>query len=154
MARFCSSLTAPHPPASDSALDSGILGLCGVGLELVTSPAEELYAAGPPGPVFGRQFDLAQLAWSTGVHPACDLWLASQIPGDPNSLDENGATKFPLGWGGQNASSYGSPAYDQACLAALNTLPGQPGYEDSHREAQAIFAQDLPVVPLYLRQPL
>jgi peptide/nickel transport system substrate-binding protein len=127
------------------------LAQCGVGLEVVTSPAEELYAAGPQGPVFGRQFDLAQLAWSTGVHPLCNLWLTSQIPGDPNSLDENGTTRFPLGWGGQNASGYSSPAFDQACLAAINSLPGQPGYEESHREAQAIFAQDLPVVPLYLR---
>ena len=127
------------------------LAQCGVALELVTSPAEELYAAGPQGPVFGRQFDLAQLAWSTGVHPSCNLWLTSEIPGDPNVVDENGVTRFPLGWGGQNASGYSSPAYDRACLGALDPLPGQPGYEESHRETQAIFAQDLPVVPLYWR---
>jgi peptide/nickel transport system substrate-binding protein len=113
-----------------------------------------LFAAGPEGALFGRRFDLAQFAWMTGVTPPCDLFLTEQIPGDPNTVDENGLARFPYGWGGQNETGYSNLEYDRLCQAALETLPGQPGYQENHHQAQEIFAAELPVVPLYLRLKL
>jgi peptide/nickel transport system substrate-binding protein len=125
------------------------LAECGAQLELVYGPGSEVYAPGPEGPVFGRRFDLAQFAWSTGNQPACDLWISGQVPGDPNLEDENGSALFPYGWGGANAAGFRENSYDFACDQALTTLPGQPGYIENHQAAQTIFSEQLPVIPLY-----
>jgi peptide/nickel transport system substrate-binding protein len=114
---------------------------CGIQLELLVQPAEQYLAAGPDGPVFGRQFDLAQLAWMTAVEPPCYLYLTSEIPGP--------YPDYPKGWGGVNASGYSSAQYDQACLDALSSLVDMPQHTESHAQAQAIFAEDLPALPLY-----
>jgi peptide/nickel transport system substrate-binding protein len=114
---------------------------CGIQMEVLAQPVEEYLAAGPDGPVFGRQFDLAQFAWMTAVEPPCSLYLSSEIPAAyPDS---------PKGWGGVNASGYSNPQYDQACLDALYSLPDTPQHIEKHAEAQAIFAEDLPALPLY-----
>jgi peptide/nickel transport system substrate-binding protein len=39
------------------------LGQCGIGVTTVALPIEQLYAPGPDGLVFGRQFDLTLIAW-------------------------------------------------------------------------------------------
>ena len=114
---------------------------CGIQAEILTLPVEEYLAAGPDGPVFGRQFDLAQFAWMTAIEPPCSLYLTNEIPGIyPDS---------PKGWGGVNASGYSNPQYDQACLDSLYSLPDTPRHVEEHAEAQAIFAEDLPALPLY-----
>lgn len=125
------------------------LAECGVQLVLESGPADEVYAPGPEGQVFGRRFDLAQFAWDASNLPACYLWTGQQIPGDPVLEDENGVKTFPFGWGGVNAAGFRDSAYDLACELALGTLPGQPGYEENHHAAQSLFADNLPVVPLY-----
>ena len=104
--------------------------------------------------LFGRRTDLGAFAWLTGVQPACDLYLSTQIPGDPTEVDADGNPLYPSGWGGQNQTGYMNPEYDTVCKAALQALPGQPAYEENHLAAQAIFANDLPVVPLFLRLKL
>lgn len=114
---------------------------CGIQAEIVTQSAEEYLAAGPDGPVFGRQFDLAEFAWMTAVEPPCSLYLTNEIPGP--------YPDYPKGWGGVNAGGYSNPGYDQACLAALYSLPDMPQHIEKHAEAQAIFAEDLPALPLY-----
>jgi peptide/nickel transport system substrate-binding protein len=130
------------------------LAQCGIGVELQIAEGSVLFAPGPEGSLFGRQFELAQFAWLTGVQPPCDLWTTEQIPGDPNILDENGVPLFPMGWGGQNETGYSNPEYDQACRSAQESLPGQAGYVESHLKVQEIFASELPVIPLYLRLTL
>jgi peptide/nickel transport system substrate-binding protein len=125
------------------------LAECGVELELDYGPAGEVFAPGPEGPVFGRRFDLAQFAWSTSTQPPCELWTSHQIPGDPILVDEDGLPLYPYGWGGVNETGFADLDYDRACLQALETLPGQTGYLDNHRAVQQIFADQLPVVPLY-----
>ena len=116
---------------------------CGIKMNLNYFPASEWFADGPEGKLFGRRHDLGQFAWLTGVAPPCDLYLGgSQIPSDEN------------GWSGQNETGYDSEEFNVACNAALGTLPGQEGYEEYNLEAQRIFAEDLPVVPLYLRLKL
>jgi peptide/nickel transport system substrate-binding protein len=102
---------------------------------------QEYLASGPDGPVFGRQFDLAQFAWMTAIEPPCSLYLTNEIPGP--------YPDYPKGWGGVNASGYSNPQYDQACLDALYSLSDTPQHVEKHAEAQAIFAEDLPALPLY-----
>jgi peptide/nickel transport system substrate-binding protein len=127
---------------------------CGIQAEVQPGEASQVYAPGPEGPVFGRQFDLAQFSWQTGSNPPCDLWASWEIPGNPSSTNEAGEALFPEGWGGRNETGFSNPEYDQACRAALSSLPGQPGYTEDHQEAQAIFAAELPVIPLYQRLKL
>jgi peptide/nickel transport system substrate-binding protein len=115
---------------------------CGIQMNLEYYPASEWFADGPEGPLFGRRFELGQFAWLTGVQPACDLYLTTQIPSEET------------GWAGQNDPGYSNLDYDAVCNAAIQSLPGEPAYDENHLAAQAIFADDLPVVPLYLRLKL
>ncbi len=115
---------------------------CSVGVEIASGPANEIFASGPQGAVFGRAFDLAQFAWPYGSQPACYLYLSEAVPGE--DLDA-----FKYGWGGWNISGYSNPEYDAACQAALRSLPGETGYGDAERQAQAIFAEQLPALPLF-----
>ena len=115
------------------------LAQCGVGLTTVFYSATEFYAQGPLGPLFGRQFDLA--AYSIDVNslePQCSWFTTSQIPSDENQ------------WVGTNVSGYQNPLFDAACAKASQSLSTDPEY-NFHQEAQAIFASDIPSVPLYLR---
>lgn len=127
------------------------LAQCGLRVNLDFIEPNELFAEGPQGHLFGRRFEMAQFAWMTGVTPPCQLYLSEQISGDPNLLDENNQPIFPYGWSGTNLTGYSNPEYDRACRTALATLPGQPDYLENHLKAQEIFADELPVVPLYVR---
>ncbi|MFN2198575.1 MAG: hypothetical protein ACK2UW_20815, partial [Anaerolineales bacterium] len=98
---------------------------------------------GPDGIIFGRHYELTYFRWLTGAAPPCDLYLSENIPGEDPRV-------FPAGWSGQNNPGFRDPEYDQACRAALQSLPGQPGYAENHMRAQQIFAEQLPVVPLWL----
>lgn len=115
---------------------------CGIEVKLNYYPAGEWFADGPDGVLFGRRFDLGAFAWLTGVQPACDLYLTVQIP-SPDT-----------GWAGQNQTGYSNPEFDAVCNAALQSLPGEDAYMDNHKAAQAIFAEELPVVPFFLRLKL
>lgn len=115
------------------------LAQCGIGLNPVFYSASDFYAQGPQGPLFGRQFDLAAYAIGlNSLEPQCSWFVSSQIPSASNS------------WIGTNVSGYENPEFDSACEMALESLPGEPGYT-SHQEAQAIFASELPSIPLYTR---
>jgi peptide/nickel transport system substrate-binding protein len=117
------------------------LAQCGIQANVDPQPVQQYLAAGPDGPVFGRDFDLAQLAWTSSVEPPCSLFLTNEIPGP--------YPDYPIGWGGVNASGYSNSSYDQACLDATYALPDMPQYHQQHDQAQEIFAQDLPALPLY-----
>jgi peptide/nickel transport system substrate-binding protein len=115
------------------------LAECGVGLNVTYLSASDLYAQGPNGPLFGRQFDLAEYAIGVNViEPQCSWFTSSQIPTAKNN------------WVGTNISGYKNTAFDAACNRALLALPEDPSYT-SHQEAQAIFAAELPSIPLYQR---
>jgi peptide/nickel transport system substrate-binding protein len=117
------------------------LQACGMRTRIVTKDAQEYLAPGPQGQVFGRAFDLAQFAWAPALEPPCYLYLTDQIPG--------AYPEYPRGWGGANASGYSNPQYDQACQDALYSLPDSAQHQAEHFQAQEIFSQDLPVLPLY-----
>lgn len=119
------------------------LAQCGVQVEINAAPAELLFAPGPQGAVFGRDFDLAQFAWALSREPACNLFLSSEIPGP--------YPEYPKSWGGGNAAGFSDPLYDQACQQALNSLPDDALHAAAHQQAQAIFADQLPALPLAIR---
>jgi peptide/nickel transport system substrate-binding protein len=112
---------------------------CGIALNVTHLSASDLYLQGPDGPLFGRHFDLAEYAIGVNsLEPQCSWFTTAQIPAEDNS------------WIGTNISGYQNPTFDAACQAALQALPEDPAYT-SHQEAQAIFASELPSIPLYQR---
>ena len=115
------------------------LAECGIGLNATFVNASDLYLPGPVGPLFGRQFDLAEYAIGVNsLEPQCSWFTTAQIP----TADNN--------WIGTNISGYKDPAFDTACQQALQSLPEDSTYT-SHQQAQSIFASELPSIPLYLR---
>jgi peptide/nickel transport system substrate-binding protein len=118
------------------------LAECGIKADLAYYPASEWFADGPDGKLMGRRTDLGAFAWLTGVTPPCDLYLSTQLANDAN------------GWSGQNNAGFHDPAYDTVCNTQLQSLPGEPAYDQAAKDAQAIFAEQLPVVPLFLRLKL
>jgi peptide/nickel transport system substrate-binding protein len=115
------------------------LAECGIGLNVVYETASDLYAQGPAGPLFGRQFDLAQYAVGvTTLEPQCNWFATDEIPNASND------------WVGVNISGYSDAEYDQACESARQALPNEPEYT-SHQRAQEYFAFELPSIPLYMR---
>jgi peptide/nickel transport system substrate-binding protein len=114
---------------------------CGVAVDIERLPAVDFFADGPVGPVFGRDFDLALFPWLADFEPSCHLFVTEQIQGPPNL--------FPNGWRGLNASGWSDSDFDNACERALAALPGQPDYQESHQQALHIFAEELPILPLF-----
>ena len=111
---------------------------CGIQANLRSLPVGELYAPGPDGLVFGRNFDLAQFAWQSGRSSPCFLYTSNQIPAENNS------------WLGVNVTGFSNPAYDATCAAALSSSPLQPEENlQAERSAQEAFIQNLPAIPLY-----
>jgi len=91
------------------------------------------------GPLFGRQFDLAEYAIGVNsLEPQCSWFTSSQMPSASNH------------WVGTNVSGYKNSNFDSACQKALQSVSSDPEYA-LHQEAQAIFATDVPSIPLYLR---
>ena len=137
-------LTQDSPERRQAAeLIKDSLARCGIEINVRYLKAQDLFAPGPEGEVFGRRFQLAQFGWSVSLEPACELYTTTQIPGP--------YPDFPMGWGGANASGYSRPEYDAACVSARNSLPDEALHREAHLQAQAIFAEDLPVLPLYSR---
>lgn len=130
-----------HRLAAEVIRDS--LAGCGIEINIRYLETEDLFAPGPEGEVFGRRFDLAQFGWSASLEPACELYTTAQIPGP--------YPEYPMGWGGANASGYSQAEYDAVCALARNSLPDEARHREAHLQAQAIFAEDFPVLPLYSR---
>lgn len=123
-----------------SSILSESLGRCGVGVQIEYLAQDSFYAPGPDGPLFGRRFDLAEYAVAAiGNDPVCSWLMESQIPRAAN------------GWLGLNVSGYSNPDFDLLCRKVLRTLPEQPEHGAAYAQAQAIFANDLPFIPLYMR---
>ena len=119
---------------------TGSLAQCGIKINVQYLDANTLYASGPDGILFGRNFDLVEFAMgSTGIEPPCDWYTSSEVPNAANS------------WVGTNISGFGDPAFDAACLASQQSLPDDPAHAAAYAQAQSIFADDLPVIPLYWR---
>jgi peptide/nickel transport system substrate-binding protein len=116
------------------------LAACGIGLNVQYLLPNDLYAPGPGGPLFGRNFDLAEYALGVnGIEPPCNWFATGEIPSADNS------------WTGTNISGYSNDEYDAACRAAQLALPEEQNYTQSYRRTQIIFSNELPALPLYHR---
>jgi peptide/nickel transport system substrate-binding protein len=109
---------------------------CGIQVDLTLSPLADFLDDGPRGTVMGRQFDLALFPWFNEVEPPCDLYLTSQIPDEED-------------WGRWNIAGFSDETFDEACQAALSAFPGTLEYGQRHTEAQEVFSQQLPDLPLF-----
>ena len=113
---------------------------CGVRLNVQYYDVGTLYAPGPDGLLFGRNFDLVQYAWESGTQPPCFLYETEQIPAEEN------------GWLSVNVTGYSNPHYDSACQVARMTHPSQTDvYTQAVQTVQQLFASELPVIPLFYR---
>lgn len=113
---------------------------CGIAIIISSAPAEQVFATGPTSPIFGRNFDLALFSWPFGDQPACYLYLSEGIPGDD-------LTVHKYGWGGWNVSGWHNAEFDAACKASLAARPGDTS---AALEAQRLFAEQLPALPIYV----
>ena len=111
------------------------LTVCGLGVEVQTLSTEELYAPGPGGPLFGRAFDLALIAWQPLPGPDCGLYASWAVPNVGN------------GWIGTNIAGFRDDRYDRACTAATLALPGEEAALLS--QAETVYVEMLPAVPLF-----
>ena len=111
------------------------LTMCGVGVEVQTLSLPDLYAPGPEGPLFGRKFDLALIAWAPLPGPDCGLYASWEIPATGN------------GWIGTNIAGFSDAGYDQACASAALALPDEFGALLAL--AESAFVDLLPAVPLF-----
>jgi len=125
------------------------LAQCGIKVNVNSIPSSEFYAPGPEGLVFGRNFSLAQFGWITpnnvgsGIIPPCILYTSREIPGP--------YPEYPKGWGGANIAGFSNPEFDQICQIANSALSEDQVYKTAYYQAQLIFTEDLPALPLYLR---
>lgn len=110
---------------------------CGIQLRPALIALDELYAPWPTGLLFGRRFDVGQFPWRAGAEPPCELYLTEAIPSAENP-------------GGANNTGYSNAAFDAACRAAQSALD-ESTRRAQHAQAQMIFSQDLPSLPLYFR---
>lgn len=116
------------------------LAQCGIGLNVKYFSQNELYAPGPGGYLFGRNFDLIEYAMGVdGIVPPCQWFASSEIPTADNL------------WIGTNLTGYKNPEYDVACRKGQLALRDEPAYAEAYRETQVIFGDELPAIPLYYR---
>jgi peptide/nickel transport system substrate-binding protein len=110
---------------------------CGIQVKVIALDPGTLYAPGPDGALFGRNFDLAQFSWQTGSQPPCALFESSSIPNAKNS------------WTGGNLTGYSSPAFDAACQKAMQSRLDSPDIVQSYQDTASLVAKDLPAIPLF-----
>lgn len=114
---------------------------CGIGVNLTYLSYLDLYAeGGAGGPLFGRDFDLAQYAMGTdSLEPPCTWFTSQEIPTAANA------------WIGANVTGYRNAEFDAACARARQHAPDEAPYREAYQRTQVIFSAELPAIPLYLR---
>lgn len=118
------------------------LQACGIGVQVNFHPAQEFYAEGPQGLLFGRNFDLAQYAIGGALEATCRNFMSDQVPNAQNH------------WIGANVEGFQSAEYDTLCRQALQSLPEEQSYQQAYAKLQQLFASQLPAIPLYARPRL
>jgi ABC-type oligopeptide transport system substrate-binding subunit len=105
-------------------------------------PVDEMYASGPDGLIFGRNFDLAELGWSTGRQPPCFLYTTSEILTAENKW-------LGTRYGGVNFTGFSNEEYDAACESALSAGLNKELVTSQNERMQEILMEELPVLPLF-----
>jgi peptide/nickel transport system substrate-binding protein len=111
------------------------LAQCGIRMELVELPAEQLFAPWPDGPVLGGGFDAVLWAWQMDWEPSCEAFAGWQVPGEARPL-------------GVNATGWSDPDFDQACAWMQLAFVEDPGYVEALQVTQDRLAADIPSIPL------
>lgn len=107
------------------------LGQCGIEVNHQALTVAELYAPGPEGPLFGRNFDLALVSWQKPRGDACELYRSVAIPNSGNY------------WIGTNLAGFADADFDAQCTAIGNAeLATKLG------NGVDLLAEYLPAVPL------
>lgn len=104
---------------------------CGIEALVQSLASAELYAPGPEGPLFGRNFDLALVNWQTRSGRICELYQANAIPNGSNN------------WIGTNLAGFADEAYDRECRQYSISLDGSPGCGEC-----LALTNGLPYIPL------
>lgn len=117
------------------------LATCGVEVIINALPASEVYETNAEAPIFGRNFDLALFSWAYTQEESCWLYLSETIPGADKM-------EYPYYWLGWNSSGWKNSSFDQNCIQSMQSL-SQIDRVVSSQEAQRLFLQELPVLPLY-----
>ncbi len=104
---------------------------CGVELTIDSYSPEEMFAPGPEGLLFGRQFDLALFAWAGGDQNTCALYQSWQTPRQANY------------WVGTNLGGFGDEVFDQVCSDVRLSI--EAGTQSAQVEA---LNNSMPVMPI------
>jgi peptide/nickel transport system substrate-binding protein len=107
------------------------LGQCGIQATPQALPAAELYAPGPEGPLFGRNFDLALVSWQPTLANTCELYRSDVIPDGGNY------------WIGTNLAGLADAGFDAQCVATGNAELAR-----TLTESKDLIAEFLPAIPL------
>ncbi|MFW5713948.1 MAG: ABC transporter substrate-binding protein, partial [Brevefilum sp.] len=118
-----------------AAIIQNSLTACGIGVDIRTLSNDELYAPGSEGPLFGRHFDLALIAWDAGPELDCRLYMDQAIPDQASQ------------WVGTNIAGFAQPDYDRDCAEAGLAL--DENRKTLIREAEHSFLNQLPAIPLF-----
>lgn len=136
---------------ADTGMDAQIAGAvaanlqtCGIKVNVQTVSSGDLYASGPEGQVFGRNFDMVQMGWTSGRLNPCFLFATSEIPSAANGWL---GTKY----GGVNLTGYSNDTYDQACEAYLTAGLDTQAAATANQGALMQLATDVPFIPLYFK---
>jgi peptide/nickel transport system substrate-binding protein len=121
---------------------------CGIDLVIEALPDPLRLAGGEDNRLIGRRFDLVLTSSTATNVPQCDRFSSWQIGGPLGETDPQSGAVFS-GWDGSNHTGWSDPAFDVACASALEALPGTPEHILSHQQAQNIFSQNLPLLPLF-----
>lgn len=107
------------------------LGQCGIQATPQALPAAELYAPGPQGSLFGRNFYLALVSWQQNHGNACELYRSDVIPDGGNF------------WIGTNLAGLADASFDAQCAATGNAELAR-----TLTESKGPMAEFLPAIPL------
>jgi len=112
----------------------GSLAGCGVAVTHVPLSLSELYAPGPEGKLFGRQFDLALFTWAGVGTELCSLYQSWAVPGQENY------------WIGANLAGFQDPSFDAACNDALFSISNNQDYLNKLDQSYLTHLPSLPLI--------
>lgn len=124
------------------------LQACGIDLVIEALSDPLRYAEGEENRINGRRFDLALTRKMTTHLPNCEQFASWEISG-PDGEADPASTVLYAGWDGENHSGWSNGEYDAACAGALTEMPGTVDHALLHEQAQLVFAENLPALPLF-----
>lgn len=123
---------------------------CGMVVETEILSSENWYAGGENSKLFGRRYDLGHLALPIRLEPLCNLFVSWEITGPEDQIHSETGQLY-AGWEGLNSTGWWDRTYDEVCETAVTSWPDSTDYPQAHMQAQTIFVQNMPMLPLFQR---